>query len=229
MMARTSQLSPQSDGRGIHADFHIVISIDHGVLGVVRPAPRTGCRSTSAHACQGHVRPVTAGDSRGNAKAERHAQHCLRHGDKAFGIRIRRRRRPSAAKDHATGSTRIGSEHQRERRAAPAPRPRPRLLLRARHSPAGHRGRSYAAVRCACRSKVAVGHIVDTASRAAHQNTVPKREHQRSNATPGNHRLPIHSAARREGQSSSSQPADRFQRIKSKYKGRALTHSRQSG
>ena len=183
----------QRDGRGLDADLEVIVAVDHGVLGIVGQHPaqvaqqqRPGLRRhRGGQTGQRRIPPTQHGRKRHrDTKAERHAQHRLRHRHHALGIGIgqghrqRRERQPDGG--------RIGGQHQRKGQCSQHRTHRQGLFHR--QGAAGDRalcGALDVAV------ELAVGHIVGTAAGRAHQHRA-QREHQ--------HQVPARKAIGRDPQ-----------------------------
>lgn len=158
----------QRDGRGANANAQIVVAVHHRVLGVVRQHPKQvgheqGPRQRRNFAAHG-------GKRHRDAKAERHAQHRLRHGKKALRVGVEHRHGQRGERPRHRG--RVGRQHQRERQQRQRRAHQQGLAhaeATARHRTLG--GAFDVAV------EVAVGHVVDTAASTAHQDGAA-HEHQ---------------------------------------------------
>ena len=159
----------KSDGRSADADFQIVVAIDHGIFRIVGQDPE----QIAQHQPQGLLRNVAlrGGKGHGNAPAEGDAQYGLRHRHEPFGIRIgdADEQGGDGAEDGLPGCC----QHQQKRNKSQNrthgqcfsntdPAAGDRALRRAFHMPV----------------KFPIGHIVDAATRAAHEDGSPRENRQ---------------------------------------------------
>ena len=173
---------PQGDGGGLDAYLQVIVAVHHGVFGVIRQHPAQVAR----HQRPGQRRhlPLRGGIGHGNAKAEGHAQHGLRHGHETLGVGVGQRDGQRAERPSDHGGVRRQRQRERRQRQRRAHGQR----LACAHAPAGH-----GALRRALDVpvKLAVGHVIDAAARAAHEDGA-QREHRQQ--------VPARKASRRQPQ-----------------------------
>jgi len=178
----------QCDGRGFHADFQVVITVHHGVFGVVGQHPK---QVAQQHAPGEKWHLALHGRKRHrNAKTEGHAQHRLRHGNMALGIRVEERHRQSG-KGPLDGGP-VGGQHQRKCTQRQH-RPHPQRLFCA-DAPARHRpvGRALDVL-----VKITVSHVVHATACTAHEDGAQGEHH---------HQMPARKAVGRHPQGCQRRP-----------------------
>ena len=79
-------VATEGDGRGTNADADIVITIDHGVFGVVGDGPENIRQQQPPGQRRQFI--LATGKGHRNAKTERHPQVSLRYGKETFEQRI---------------------------------------------------------------------------------------------------------------------------------------------
>ena len=123
------------------------------------------------HALQSEGAAIDRGKRHGNAKAESHAQDRLRHGNKTLGIGVDEGDRQGH--EGPSNRHRVGGEHQAKGAQGQHRACCQRLLDRQGPRGDGPLGGAFHMF-----VEVAVGHIIDTTTGAAHEKSAQHKHHQ---------------------------------------------------
>ena len=194
----------KGNGRGFDANLQIIVAINHRVFGIVGNHPKQ-IAHYQPQRLRGHM-PLGGCIGHGNAPAKGQPQHGLRYRDQALGKRVGHA--DEQRRKGIQNGGQIGAQHQQKCQKSQCGAHGQRLFHADATAGHGAVGRAFDVA-----VKIAVGHVVDAAAGAAHQDGAQRKHRQQMPTRKAPGRQPQRSQRRPQQQQPASRPipADQVQ------------------